>query len=102
MDQLGILSVLKILGDFGTVGLVIFLWWSDNKRIYAILDQYKADMAEQREMYKNNTKLVAAYEKMSSEHMDMLRLNISATTELVTWLRTRTPCHQLLKREMMM
>jgi hypothetical protein len=54
LDQLGVSSILKILGDFGTVGLVIFLWWTDNKRIWAVLDQYKQDMAEHREMYKSN------------------------------------------------
>jgi len=99
VEQLGVLSVLKILGDFGTLGLVIFLWWADNKRIYAILDQYKADMAEQREMYKNNVKLATAYETLASEHVDMIRLNVSAITELTTYLRTRTPCHMLIHRE---
>ena len=93
------LSVLKILGDFGTLGLVIFLWWSDNKRLYAILDQYKRDMSEQREMYKNNVKLVSAYETLASEHVDMIRLNVSTITELTTYLKTRTPCHMLIHRE---
>lgn len=99
MEQLGILSVLKILGDFGTLGLVIFLWWSDNKRLYSILDQYKRDMNEQREMYKNNVKLATAYETLAGEHVDMIRLNVSAITELTTYLRTRTPCHMLIHRE---
>lgn len=99
MDQLGIMSVLKILGDFGTVGLVIFLWWSDNKRMWAVLDQYKKDMNEQREMYKNNVKLVTAYEQIASEHVDMIRLNVAAITELTTFLRTKTPCYQMIHKE---
>lgn len=97
MEQLGILSILKILGDFGTLGLVIFLWWSDNKRLYAILDQYKRDMNEQREMYKNNVKLATAYETLADEHVDMIRLNVAAITELTTYLKTRTPCHMLMR-----
>lgn len=99
MDQLGVLSVLKILGDFGTVGLVIFLWWSDNKRIWAVLDQYKRDMVEQREMYKSNVKLVKDYQTIATEHVDMIRLNVAAITELTTYLKTRTPCHMLMRRE---
>jgi hypothetical protein len=97
MDQLGVLSFLKILGDFGTLGLVIFLWWSDNKRLYAILEQYKGDMNEQREMYKNNVKLATAYETLADEHVDMIRLNVSAITELTTYLKTRTPCYMLTR-----
>lgn len=48
------------------------------------------------EMYKNNVKLVENYEAMSAEQADTIRLSIAATTELTTWLKTRTPCHQLL------
>jgi hypothetical protein len=99
LDQLGVTSILKLLGDFGTVGLVIFLWWSDNKRIWSVLDQYKKDMAEQREMYQSSIQLVKNYETLVSEHADTIRLNVAATTELITWLKTRTPCHQLLRRD---
>lgn len=96
MDQIGVMSVLKILGDFGTVGLVIFLWWSDNKRMWAVLDQYQRDMAEQRRMYEDNVKLVQAYEIIASEHVDTIRLNVAAVTELTTFLKTKTPCHTLI------
>jgi hypothetical protein len=99
LDQLGVASILKILGDFGTVGLVIFLWWTDNKRIWAVLDQYKKDMAEQREMYKSNINLVKNYETLASEHADTIRLNVAAVTELTTYLKTRTPCRELMSRQ---
>lgn len=81
MDQLGVLSVLKILGDFGTVGLVIFLWWSDNKRMWAVLDQYKKDMNEQREMYKNNVSLCKDFANVTNDLRDIVTLNIQTMTE---------------------
>lgn len=96
MDQLGILSILKILGDFGTVGLVIFLWWADNKRVWAVLEQYKKDMAEQRKMYEDNVKLVQDYDTIAKEHVDTIRLNVAAITQLTTFLKTKTPCHALM------
>ena len=49
------------------------------------------------EMYKNNVKLVENYEQIASEQADTIRLATAATTELTTWLKTKTPCHQLLK-----
>lgn len=81
MDQLGIMSVLKILGDFGTVGLVIFLWWSDNKRMWAVLDQYKKDMNEQREMYKSNVSLCKDFATVTNDLRDIVTLNIQTMTE---------------------
>jgi len=81
MEQFGILSVLKILGDFGTVGLVIFLWWSDNKRMWSVLEQYKKDMNEQREMYKNNVKLCKDFSDVTSDLRDIVTLNIQTMTE---------------------
>lgn len=50
------------------------------------------------EMYKNNVKLVENYEAMSAEQADTIRLSIAATTELTTYLKTRTPCHALMTR----
>lgn len=81
MDQLGIMSVLKILGDFGTVGLVIFLWWNDNKRIWEVLEQYKRDMNEQRKMYESNVSLCKDFASVTNDLRDIVTLNIQTMTE---------------------
>ena len=92
MEQLGILSILKILGDFGTVGLVIFLWWSDNRRLEtvmaksntdltAVLEQYKKDMAEQRKMYESNVSLCKDFASVTNDLRDIVTLNIQTMTE---------------------
>jgi hypothetical protein len=92
VEQLGILSILKILGDFGTVGLVIFLWWSDNRRLEtvmaksntdltAVLEQYKKDMAEQRKMYESNVSLCKDFASVTNDLRDIVTLNIQTMTE---------------------
>lgn len=48
------------------------------------------------EMYKNNVKLVENYETVAAEQADTIRLSTAATTELTTWLKTKTPCHKLI------
>lgn len=54
------------------------------------------------EMYKNNVTLVKNYERISDEQADTIRLSTAATTELTTFLKTRTPCHALLRRSPML
>lgn len=92
MEQLGVLSILKILGDFGTLGLVIFLWWSDNKRIEknmtehnvqitSILNKYKEDMDAQRKMYESNVSLCRDFASVTKDLRDIVTLNIQTMTE---------------------
>lgn len=47
-------------------------------------------------MYETNVRLVEKYEQVAGEQADTIRLSTAATTELTTYLRTRTPCHQFL------
>lgn len=47
-------------------------------------------------MYESNVKLVNAYEKMASEQSDTIRLSTAAVTDLTTFLKTKTPCHQFI------
>jgi len=80
--DLNLLNVLKILSDFGVLGLVIFLWWSDNKRVWAVLNQYKADMIEQREMYRANVSLCRDFSSVANDLRDIVTLNIQSMTRL--------------------
>ncbi len=59
---------------------------------YRQAQQFKA----MKDMYENNVKLVKDYEKMSNEHVETIRLSTGAITELTTFLKTRTPCHQFI------
>jgi hypothetical protein len=63
--------------------------------IYVIRSVEKRHEAAKK-MYESNVKLVVNYEKIADEQVDTIRLSTAATTELTTWLKTRTPCHALL------
>ncbi|MGD0020815.1 MAG: hypothetical protein ABSC54_00785 [Smithellaceae bacterium] len=81
MDTFTLPNILKILGDFGALGLVIFLWWKDNRTIMNILEQYKKDMTEQRKMYETNVSLCKDFASIANDLRDIVTLNIQAMTE---------------------
>src|SRR5450759_4430847 len=82
MDALSLSNALKLVGDFGLIGLVIFLWWTDNRRVGDVMNQYKRDMAEQRHMYETNVSLCKDFASIASDLRDIVTLNISAMTEV--------------------
>jgi hypothetical protein len=96
-------SVLKIAGDLGLVALVIYMWWSDGKRIWAVMDehksemsevlaQYKQDMVEQREMYRSNASLCRDFSSVASDLRDIVSLNIQKMTQIDEAVRQNLFC----------
>jgi len=90
--EVNLISVLKILSDFGVLGLVIFLWWSDNKRVWAVLNQYKSDMIEQREMYRANVSLAKDFSSIAHDLRDIVTLNIQSMTQVNDAVRENQFC----------
>jgi hypothetical protein len=81
MDSISLTSLLKIFGDYGLIGLVILLWWMDNRRIMNILELYKKDMEEQRKMYQTNVDLCKDFASIANNLQDIVTLNVQAMTE---------------------
>ena len=81
MDSVSLSSILKIIGDVGLIGLVIYLWWFDNRRIADVLILYKKDMEEQRKMYETNVSLCQDFASIANNLQDIVTLNIQAMTE---------------------
>jgi hypothetical protein len=75
-------SILVVI-VFGPYFIIFFTSRSMEKRLAAAI-----------RMYENSNKLVERYDKMASEHVDMIRLNTAATVELTQFLRGRVPCYQ--------
>jgi hypothetical protein len=86
-------SVLKIAGDLGLVALVIYMWWSDNKCVWevikqhktenaAVLERYKQDMIEQREMYRANASLCRDFASVATDLRDIVTMNIAKMTQV--------------------
>ena len=93
METMGIVSTLKLLGNFGVLGLIIFLWWYDNRQtrkiiachkedLSAILDRYENDMSEMREMYKNNVELVKDYKSIAGDLKEIVVLNVRESSAM--------------------
>jgi hypothetical protein len=99
-DQITLLiAVAKILESIGTwpigslIAAIVFGPWIMLGFVSRSMEKRHAAAME---MYKNNVKLVENYEKVASEQVDTIRLSTAATTELTTFLKTKTPCHALL------
>ena len=101
--DVNLLSILKILSEFGVLGLVIFLWWSDNKRVWAvisqhkmeiaaILERYNQDMIEQREMYRANASLCRDFASVASDLREIVTLNIQKMTQVDDAVRGNQFC----------
>lgn len=90
--ELNVTALLKIVADFGLIGLVIFLWWYDNRNIERILAQYKRDMDELRKMYENNVSLCRDFAEVARDLRDVLTLNIQRLTELADAVRQNQFC----------
>ena len=92
MDSFSLSNIFKIAGDFGLVGLILFLWWLDNRRIWAVMDQYKNDMAEQRKMYEANVSLCRDFASIAKDLRDIVTLNIQKMTEVDDAIRQNQFC----------
>ena len=94
METIGMLTIAKLFAAWGPIGLVVLIWYVDQKvirtnqsehkkEIYCVLDRYKEDMAEMRRMYEKNVSLVKDYNGLASELKDMIVMNTQAMTRLV-------------------
>lgn len=75
-------TIIKLLSEFGVIGVVLIMWWVDRKDLKKVLDQYRMDMAEIRQMYKNNVHLVEGYEKLATDLKDVIILNTQTNSKL--------------------
>ena len=82
METIGLQTLIQIFRDFGPFGIVVILWWYDGKQTRKILSQYKDDMDEARQMYKNNVHLLERNEELSGDLKDVIIMNTKAMTTL--------------------
>jgi len=92
METINLVGYFEVFKNFGLIGLIIVLWWIDQKKVYKILDKYKADMAEQRRMYESNVSLVNDYHSVASDLKDVVIVNTQAMTKLSEEIRQNEFC----------
>lgn len=104
-------GLVEIAGKFGLVGLILLLWWYDNRQIRQqneqhksdlklVLDGYQADMKEQREMYKNNASLCKDFANIATDLREIVILNTQTMTTVSNEIRQNEFCPmQRVKKE---
>ncbi len=93
-------TIIKLMAEFGLVGVVLIMWWVDTKAMKKVLDNYREDMDEIRQMYKNNVVLVEGYESLAGDLKDVIIMNTQAFTRLDDGIKGNQFCPQVrLKKE---
>ena len=98
MEAFGMFSAIKVLGNFGIIGLVILIWWVDSRRYGQLLETYRADMTRILErmekdtdlhwmMYEKNSSLVKDFSIIAGNQQEVVILNTQAMTRLVERLK---------------
>lgn len=92
METINLAGLFEIFGSFGIVGLIVVLWWFDQKKIWRVLERYKADMQEQRNMYASNVKLVESYQGLAQDLKDVVIMNTQAMQRINDSVKTNQFC----------
>lgn len=102
-EGLALSTVMGVVYALGTPGLIIVLWWVDQRRIEQIqtahsadvnriLQAYKEDVKKVSSFYHSSVKLVEAYEKLSGELSGVIHLNTQVSTRLVERIDSNMFC----------
>ncbi|MBW2093009.1 MAG: hypothetical protein JRI34_12915 [Deltaproteobacteria bacterium] len=111
MEALSFMKLAEIAGQFGLPGLLLALWFmNDRSRAKSLeayrmdmaktLDHYQQDMGEIRRMYENNVRLVEAYEPLARDLRDVVIMNTQAMTRALEAIEKNQYCPMVrLKKE---
>jgi len=103
MDGFTVGELLKTAANLGLAGLVLVIWWLDQRAmarmmtdyqatINQVLAQYQRDMSEQREMYKKNAELVKRFIELTEDQKDLHLLLVQSNTRLVDLVEKNEWC----------
>lgn len=106
MDGLSFLKLMEFAGQFGLPGLLLVLWFFNERgrertlREYRddtqdILREYRADMLEIRKFYERNVTLVQAYESLAKDLKDVVVMNTQAWTRAQSAINGNQFCPQV-------
>lgn len=90
--EMPLLDYIRTFLPFGPAGLIAVIWYLDRKDFRVIMDRYASDMAEQREMYASNVRLVENYAKMANDLHGIVVINTQAMQRLVDSINTNQFC----------
>jgi len=88
LDNITLGTLIQLAGNIGFGAVVLILWWSDQKTIRKILDEYKKDMVEQRKMYADNVTLVKQTQEIAKDLKEIYVLNTQALTRVCDFIKS--------------
>ena len=97
MDTVSLTSLAIVLKYAGLTGLILILWWVDQRRIDKILTRYKEHFGSVVKMYEDNVKLVKDYNKLAEDLANIIHLNTQTQTQLVESIKHNQFCPQVRK-----
>jgi hypothetical protein len=77
MDGLSLDILVKIATSLGLPGVILIIWYFDRKDQDKTLKQYREDMVEQRQMYKDNVELIKTCLATQKDLKDVVVLKAS-------------------------
>lgn len=103
MEGITLAVVIEVISKFGTLGVLVVVWWTDRKQLREqhdmnkkeleqVLKRYGQDMVDMREMYKNNVTLVKNYENIAGDLKEVVIMNTQAMTQICTEIKTNQYC----------
>jgi len=92
MDGLSLQSLLGVAEKFGLPGLLLVLWYFDQRKTDKILVAYRQDMEEQREMYENNARLCESYMDVTKDLRDIVIMNTQGYQRMDDKISTNQYC----------
>ena len=103
MEGINAALVIEIISKFGTLGVLVVVWWTDRKQLReqhdynekqlkSVLERYESDMRELRNMYENNASLVRGYESVAGDLKEVVIMNTQAVTQMCAEMKTNQYC----------
>lgn len=103
MEELSIIALLGYSAQFGLPGLVLVLWWINDRANQKMIGTYRDDMQkalgehgkhmeEIRRMYESNVRLVQGYESVARDLKDIVIINTQTMTTLNDNIRNNQYC----------
>jgi len=85
-------QTIAAFGQFGLAGMIAMVWYLDRKDIQRMMDTYEVHMAEIREMYKNNVRLVEGYDRICNDLHSVVVVNTQAMQRLTDAVNANQFC----------
>ena len=91
--------LLQALQAIGPVGLLVYMYWSDQKQIRAVQTAADERFAAMKGMYESNVMLVKNYEKISGALVDLVTLNTQHLTNVEGMINNNQYCPVVRRKE---